>query len=426
MRFFPLLFAISIIVCGCKKPEGCTDPGAANYDNDAVLDDGSCLYKYCPGCSQGAQVYGSIYSNTTWTSNCVYVLNGKVVVQPGVTLTIEPGTIIKGAEGTGTLAAALVIAKGATLNACGTDSQPIIFTSILDNIHQGELTGTNLTENDHGLWGGLIIMGSAPISASSGDTQAQALFLPSDPTWNFYGGNDPLDNSGSLCYVSIRHTGALIGAGQEAAALTLAGVGSGTQISNIEVITGTDDGLDIYGGTVNINNAFVGFMDDDGIDLDQNYDGNISNFTVCYGTGDEGLEADGPEGITYVDGSFNLTNGTFINVGTALGHHQFKNNAQGVISNVDFDGSLEFETAYDASCTQLDISCLKRLLDNPATLNFNAINRTILEYRIVSQNGCSVTAAHQNEAETKAASGNPTGNGNTDHLWTWLFQKGYL
>lgn len=99
---------------------------------------------------------GTITSNETWSTDSIYVLNGRVVVDANAVLTIEPGTIVKGAQGDGANASALIIAQGGQLNATGTANAPIIFTSELDNIDVGEFMGTNLDETDNGLWGGLI------------------------------------------------------------------------------------------------------------------------------------------------------------------------------------------------------------------------------------------------------------------------------
>ena len=115
-------------------------------------------------------VSGEISESTTWTNNNIYVLNQKVVVSSGVVLTIQAGTIIKGTEGTGSLASALIVAKGGKLNAVGTSTSPIIFTSINDNIAIGQTAGTNLNETNSGLWGGLIVLGDAPCSFS-GDVE---------------------------------------------------------------------------------------------------------------------------------------------------------------------------------------------------------------------------------------------------------------
>ena len=200
-------------------------------------------------------VSGSITSNTTWTSNVIYQLNQKVVVQDGATLTIEPGTIIKGSSGTGSLASALVIARGGKLMAEGTATQPIIFTSASDNIALGQTMGTNLDQNDRGLWGGLIVLGNAPCSFSGDVGALQIEGIPAEDEWGLYGGTDPADNSGVIKYVSIRHGGALIGEGNEINGLTLGGVGTGTEIDNVEVVANVDDGIEFFGGTVNASVA---------------------------------------------------------------------------------------------------------------------------------------------------------------------------
>ena len=190
---------------------------------------------------------GLIESDENWTSNCIYVLNNKVVVPAGITLTIEPGTIIKGTSGTGSLASALVVARGGTVLAAGTADQPIVMTSIADNITVGESNGTNLDQNDRGLWGGLIVLGNAPCSFSGDVAALQIEGIPAEDTWGLYGGSDSDDNSGIFKYISIRHGGALIGEGNEINGLTLGGVGAGTEIDNIEVVANVDDGIEFFG-----------------------------------------------------------------------------------------------------------------------------------------------------------------------------------
>src|SRR5688500_12711107 len=109
-------------------------------------------------------VSGVIDQNETWTANKIYELDGRVIVADGATLTIEAGTIIKGQNQTGASASALMIARGGKINAVGTAQKPIIFTSVLDNIELEQTSGTNLTEADKAKWGGLVILGKAPIS----------------------------------------------------------------------------------------------------------------------------------------------------------------------------------------------------------------------------------------------------------------------
>ncbi|MBT8267416.1 MAG: hypothetical protein KJO41_08820 [Bacteroidia bacterium] len=280
-------------------------------------------------------VTGAILTNTTWTNDNIYILNQKVVVDNGATLTIQAGTIIKGTPGTGSLASALIIARGAKINAVGTPNAPIIFTSSSDNIEIGQTAGTNLDENDRGLWGGLLVLGNAPCSFSGDISEAQIEGIPADDTFGLYGGTDAADNSGVMQYISIRHGGALIGEGNEINGLTLGGVGTGTIIENIEVVANVDDGIEFFGGTVNVSNLLVWAQGDDAIDIDQAYSGTIDNAVVVLGDfSDHALEIDGPEGTT--DGSFTLQNVTLIgNTTTDKGEYaDFRSNAQGTTSNI--------------------------------------------------------------------------------------------
>jgi hypothetical protein len=300
-------------------------------------------------------VTGAISVNTTWTADNIYQLNQKVVVSEGVTLTINPGTIIKGSPGTGSLASALIVARGATLNAQGTADQPIIFTSTEDNITCGEIAGTNLNENDRGRWGGLIVLGSAPCSFSGDILEAQIEGIPADDSFGLYGGTDASDSSGSLRYLSIRHGGALIGEGNEINGLTLGGVGNGTLIDNIEIVANVDDGIEFFGGTVNASNLLVWSVGDDALDIDQAYSGTIDNAVVVLGDiSDHAFEIDGPEGTA--SGSFTLLNATIIgNPTTANGEYaDYRSNAQGNTSNIyafGFKDSSDIELDNDGVAT---------------------------------------------------------------------------
>ncbi|WP_353777010.1 hypothetical protein [Winogradskyella sp. 3972H.M.0a.05] len=280
-------------------------------------------------------VTGAISTNTTWTNDNIYQLNQKVVVESGVTLTINPGTIIKGSPGTGSLASALIVARGGQINAVGTPESPIIFTSTSDNIQVGETSGTNLSSGDRGLWGGVLLLGNAPCSFSGDVTELQIEGIPADDTFGLYGGTDETDSSGTMRYVSIRHGGALIGEGNEINGLTLGGVGSGTVLDNIEVVANVDDGIEFFGGTVNATNLLVWAQGDDGLDIDQAYSGTIDNAVVVLGdASDHALEIDGPEGTAL--GSFTLQNVTLIgNLDTEKGEYaDYRSKARGTTSNV--------------------------------------------------------------------------------------------
>jgi hypothetical protein len=245
----------------------------------------------------------NITENTTWYADTVYQLGGRIAVVDGVTLTIEPGTIIKGEAGTGANATALLIARGGKLMAEGTASMPIIFTSVADeiipaDILAGNFASPNLDPTVNGLWGGVIILGRAPISASNtnGDVdEVQIEGIPTSDPNGLYGGINTHDNSGTLSYISIRHGGANIGSGNEINGLTLGGVGMMTSINNIEVVANQDDGIEFFGGTVNVAYVVVWNAGDDAIDTDQSWAGNLSEFVIITPS-NHMFELDGPEG----------------------------------------------------------------------------------------------------------------------------------
>lgn len=274
----------------------------------------------------------NITTNTTWQTGNTYILAGRIAVVDGVTLTIEPGVIIKGEAGTGANATALLIARGGKLMAEGTESEPIIFTSVADEIQPGQITSPNMPTTLNGLWGGLIVCGYAPISADAVPTQIEGI-PPSDQN-GLYGGDQPGDNSGVIRYISIRHGGANIGEGNEINGLTLGGVGSGTIIDNVEVVANQDDGIEWFGGTVNVTNALVWNPGDDAIDTDQAWAGTLDNFIVVAGDDtDHALEIDGPEG-SLLDGH-TVQNGSAKGAGdTELG--DFRDGARGTFQNIYF------------------------------------------------------------------------------------------
>ncbi|NRA51785.1 MAG: hypothetical protein HRU12_21890, partial [Phaeodactylibacter sp.] len=260
----------------------------------------------------------NITEDATWSADKTYVLGGRITVESGATLTIEAGTVIKGEAGTGANATALLIARGGKLNAEGTASAPIIFTSVADeitpeNVAAGQFASPNLDPDINGLWGGVIVLGNATISASNASdediSEVQIEGIPATDTNGLYGGSSDDDNSGTISHISIRHGGSNIGAGNEINGLTLGGVGSGTTINNVEVVANQDDGIEWFGGTVSVNDVVVWNAGDDAIDTDQAWAGTLDNFFVVTPVG-SCFELDGPEG-TFV-ARHTIQNGTVV------------------------------------------------------------------------------------------------------------------
>lgn len=213
---------------------------------------------------------GVIETNTTWTNDNVYILDGFVAVNDGVVLTIEEGTLIKGRKASkGTL----IIMRGGKIDAEGTACQPIVFTS-------EQPIGTRT----YGDWGGVIILGRAPINSAGGVTTIEGgvpntlIGKTSGNTIadvNQFGGSNPTDNSGNFKYVRIEFPGIPFTVDNEINGLTMGGVGSGTTIEYVQVSFSGDDSYEWFGGTVNCKHliAFRGLDDD--WDTDDGFNGTI-------------------------------------------------------------------------------------------------------------------------------------------------------
>ena len=305
-------------------------------------------------------VSSNVTTNTTWSGEIV--LDGVIFVNNGATLTIDPGTIVRGQPRTGlqvagdptTAPGALVVTRNGTIQANGTAVSPIIFTTaavdndqdgvaddstpgdiFLDTWTPGDLflddtpTTAPLSplnaagESNVSLWGGLVILGNAPTNLSDtgngiGQATVEGLTVPGFPVADALYGSDPAaglgaDSSGSVQYISVRHAGDQIGANNELNGVTLAGVGSGTTFSHIEVYCNQDDGIEWFGGTVNGDHLLVQFAGDDQLDLDQGYTGTnqftasmlpfFNDVTGNFGisSGDKGAEFDGDDSDVNLD-----------------------------------------------------------------------------------------------------------------------------
>lgn len=347
-KVFLIISLVLPLLISCKK-KGCTDPTATNYNQHAEQNDGTCEYEVVENALPLI-----INENLTLTNDKIWYLVGRSSVESGTVLTIQPGTIIKGKPGTGANATCLVISRGGKLIAEGTPTQPIIFTSEIDNIQIGELKGTSLEPNLNGLWGGVIICGNAPISASNTSMQIEGI-PASDPN-GLYGGINENDDSGIISYVSIRHGGANIGEGNEINGLTLGGVGSNTVINNIEIVGNQDDGIEWFGGNVDCSNLLIWSTGDDCIDIDQGYNGHLNNVLIIpTQNGDHVLEIDGGEG--QLNPPFNIENCEIIS--DVLEEAHFRAEATGHISyfgNINFEANQGTSVVLDQLFSPIDHS----------------------------------------------------------------------
>ena len=300
------------------------------------------------------QVSSNITTSTQWTvANSPYILEGQIFVKgTGVVLDIEPGTIIRGQPQSAAGAAdagALLVRPGAKIQARGTAASPIIFTTAaLDAglVAGGAATGIfepNATDstrakrwttgdgdskyldlnpatsplpplNPNGVknasfWGGLVIAGDsstnsgkqvevggngAATAASDGFGYIEGVTAGADA---IYGGVNSEHDGGIYKYLSLRHGGAFLSTGKELNGLTLYAVGSKTTISYIDVYATGDDGVEIFGGTVNLDHININYADDDGFDVDEGWQG-LAQFVFVlqgFGYGDNGLELDGED-----------------------------------------------------------------------------------------------------------------------------------
>ena len=211
-------------------------------------------------------ISANITTNTTWTSGNTYLLVGNISVTPGKTLTIQPGTVIRGDKAS---KACLIITKGAKINAQGTVTNPIVFTS-------------NENSRNPADWGGIVILGNGiintpcstcPTSPNSNFIEGFATQLPETA----YGGNNNTESSGTMSYCRIEFAGVALSTtpNSELNGLTMGGVGSGTKIDHIQVSFGGDDAFEWFGGAVDAKYliAFRGLDDD--FDTDYGYAGRI-------------------------------------------------------------------------------------------------------------------------------------------------------
>ena len=289
----PLMFSPANTNALAGAPTATSYRGAFSGLNDAWADTWTGLFQEgflaAAGSTPTETVTTDIAANTTttWYSGKEYLLNTMVYVQTNAVLVIEPGTVIKGGTnasvtgraGLANVVSGLWVTRGGKLYATGTVAKPIIFTMEGDDVNNPNDIPPQVT----GKWGGVVIMGNAQINSAQYsvgqaaspkfDVYEGVATLPNPEVEHIFGGTNDLDSSGALKYVSIRHSGNTFAPAKELNGLTMAGVGSGTDISYVEVMSSSDDAFEWWGGTVNTHHLVAAFNEDDDFDTDQGYRG---------------------------------------------------------------------------------------------------------------------------------------------------------
>jgi len=242
------------------------------------------------------EVEGTITTDTTLTSDILWVLKDRVAVgndrADSATLTIEPGTTIIGRSGDDFL----VVRRGSQINASGTAAAPITMTSFQD---------VNGDETGIGQWGGLVLLGNAPANLCDGEdenadadaTELANCGVSAEGDAGLYGGDDEDDNSGTLRYVVVKQAGNALAAGDELNGITFAGVGRGTTVEFIQVHENLDDGVEFFGGTVNVKNVVLTGNGDDSFDWAFGWTGKAQFIYIQHNdeAGNRGFESDNSE-----------------------------------------------------------------------------------------------------------------------------------
>ncbi|WP_130735359.1 hypothetical protein [Flavobacterium sp. J27] len=272
---------------------------------------------------------GYITENTTLYSRDTYLLQGVVYVTNNAVLTIEPGTVIRGDYNT---CGTLVITKGAKIMAEGTESFPIVFT-----------TNKDTYSRKPGDWGGIIVMGDAPVNTFGG---IGVLNFDLDPKYNRYGGDNVESSSGALKFVRIEYSGRKLSAKKELNGISFAGVGNKTKIENIQISYSNDDSFEFYGGNVRLEKLVSYRASDDDFDFTQGVQATITNSLALrhpYSSDAEKsrcMEIDSYDMIEKFDSQRNktnvkATNVTFVNT---------EDNDQGLVKEAVYVGSESYFT----------------------------------------------------------------------------------
>ncbi|MGQ9917556.1 MAG: hypothetical protein ACUVS7_09090 [Bryobacteraceae bacterium] len=301
-------------------------------------------------------IVGNIESDRRLTNDKLYRLNGLVFVRNGATLTIDPGTVIIGQPGSEP-PSALIITRNGKIVAEGTRSRPIIMTSALAP-----------GERRRGDWGGLILLGRAPVNVEGGEFTIEGLPASEDSR---YGGTNPEHDCGRLRYLRVEYAGSTFAPNNEVNAITWGGCGTKTVAEFLQTSYGLDDAFEFFGGTMNARYLIGGLAADDFLDWQLGYTGNIQ-FGIFYqdpdNPGNRGIEADNSE---FDQGASPLSKPTVFNV-TFIGSGQpgfDESNSPGIYLRRGSGGIVNnaIVTRFNSAGLHIDGSAAVAQIDNGNT-----------------------------------------------------------
>ena len=304
--------ALVLGVTGCGSSGGSSN-GSSSSSSSVSSSSSSSVSSTSSSSSSSAPAYEALSNNITTdthlTADKVYLLDGKTVVSNGATLTIDKGTTIVGTYQTGATATGLIVDKGSKIIAEGTDAEPIKFVGQI--AYEGGA-------DEQGQWGGITLIGNAGQTGKTTEYEVFPEFVPG------YGIDD--DNSGTLTYVEIHNSGIAVDVDKELQGLSMVGVGNGTTIDHITVDMSDDDGIEIWGGTVNLSNVAITNCTDDYLDMDEGYVGTVDGLTIVQETlGYSAIEMSGTSLPTVKN--FSITQNASVKEGTVF----FKKDGIGII-----------------------------------------------------------------------------------------------
>jgi hypothetical protein len=304
-----LLFSIALAFMGCERDN--TSDIIININNN-------------PGSGDGTIELSGVFTEDLTLSNSEqYLITGPVIMTEGTTLTVPAGMTLR-VEPVG-VNAYIAIEQGASIQASGTASNPIVFTS-------------NAGSPSSGDWGGIVICGRAPINSTADGSTDTATTEVGNLS---YGGNIADDNSGIMEYVRLEYVGGAIDGNAELNGLSLYAVGSETVIDYVQIYKGSDDGFEFFGGTVNASHLVVTDAEDDSIDWTEGYTGTLTDLYIIQNVGvphDSGFEMDGFNTDFSNEGGYfsapTVTNVTVIGDQDSGRAFRLRAGSRGVFSNI--------------------------------------------------------------------------------------------